>query len=229
MVGRGLLEVREEGDTDHVGIVLRRQGLLAPLEGVPFTPISAPAPVHVEAQPPVESPAPLDETPPDLLDEGPLDAPFDERELAAAVAPNPTEPAELEYRAEPGTFVPAEFVTRSAPEMPSYGDPGDDADLVGAHSGTPDAPGMLGGAHVPGDVVPPRSEPFLPRRQADFDDTTHSAPVGHHMAMHAGGVSGDVMGATAVAIDPEVAAVIQRDPNVNRSLMLRLIAGVRGL
>jgi hypothetical protein len=37
------------------------------------------------------------------------------------------------------------------------------------------------------------------------------------------------MGATATAIDPELASVIERDPHVNRSLMLRLIAGVRGL
>ena len=29
---------------------------------------------------------------------------------------------------------------------------------------------MLGGAHVPQDVVPPRPEPFLPKRQADFDE-----------------------------------------------------------
>jgi hypothetical protein len=82
---------------------------------------------------------------------------------------------------------------------------------------------------VPGDVVPPRPEPFLPRRQADFDDGSHAASSGRPQPMHAGGVSGDVMGATAVAIDPEAASIIERDPNVNRSLMLRLIAGVRGL
>jgi hypothetical protein len=41
--------------------------------------------------------------------------------------------------------------------------------------------------------------------------------------------NGGVIGANAVALDPEAAAVIERDPNVNRSLMLRLIAGVRGL
>ncbi len=238
MVGRGLLEVREDGDTDHVGIVLRRQGLLAPLEGVPFTPISAPAPV--EPLPPVESPGWLNETPPD---DGPADEPPDlpaeEWEPTEAVAPNPTEPAELEYHAEPGTFVPAEFLPRHAPAAPTYGEPsygepsygdlGGDADLVDAPSGGVGEPGMLGGAHVPGDVVPPRPEPFLPRRQADFDDGAHAVSAGHPLPMHAGGVSGDVIGATAIAIDPEVAAVIERDPSVNRSLMLRLIAGVRGL
>jgi hypothetical protein len=40
---------------------------------------------------------------------------------------------------------------------------------------------------------------------------------------------GDVVGATATSPDPDSVSVIERDPNVNRSLMLRLIAGVRGL
>jgi len=94
-------------------------------------------------------------------------------------------------------------------------------------------PVMLGGAHVPQDVVPPRPEPFLPKRQADFDehDTSRSA---HPLPAQAGPGSsgaqlGDVVGATVTAPDPEASAMIERDPNVNRSLMLRLIAGVRGL
>jgi hypothetical protein len=40
---------------------------------------------------------------------------------------------------------------------------------------------------------------------------------------------GEVIGATATAPDPDSTSMIERDPNVNRSLMLRLIAGVRGL
>ena len=40
---------------------------------------------------------------------------------------------------------------------------------------------------------------------------------------------GDVVGATATAPEEEFVAIIERDPTVNRSLMLRLIAGVRGL
>ena len=94
-------------------------------------------------------------------------------------------------------------------------------------------PVMLGGAHVPEDVVPQRPEPFLPRRQADFDETV--APAVRGMSMHASGSGqfggspvGDVVGATATAPDRS-SSIIERDPNVNRSLMLRLIAGVRGL
>ena len=104
----------------------------------------------------------------------------------------------------------------------------DEPDLVKASAG--DGPMMLGGAHVPGDVVPPRSEPFLPRRQAEFDDGIPSGanrPVPHATSGGPGGAgAGDVVGATALEPQP---SLIERDPSVNRSLMLRLIAGVRGL
>jgi hypothetical protein len=93
-----------------------------------------------------------------------------------------------------------------------------------------DSPMMLGGAHVPGDVVPPRSEPFLPRRQAEFDDGSRASanrPIPNATSGGPGGAgSGDVVGATALEPQP---SLIERDPSVNRSLMLRLIAGVRGL
>lgn len=97
-------------------------------------------------------------------------------------------------------------------------------------------PTMLGGAHVPEDVVPPRPEPFLPKRQADFDEAAAAPGVrkvsvgssGPGAAGHFASALGDVVGATATAPDSD-STVIERDPNVNRSLMLRLIAGVRGL
>jgi hypothetical protein len=87
---------------------------------------------------------------------------------------------------------------------------------------------MLVGTHVPGDVVPPRPEPFLPKRQADFDESGQS-PTTRPMQVRGGPGNGGVIGANAVALDPEAVPMIERDPNVNRSLMLRLIAGVRGL
>jgi hypothetical protein len=40
---------------------------------------------------------------------------------------------------------------------------------------------------------------------------------------------GGMNGSAAMAVDPDIAALIERDPSVNRSLLLRLIAGVRGL
>jgi hypothetical protein len=63
-------------------------------------------------------------------------------------------------------------------------------------------------------VTPKRPEPFLPRRQPE-----HPEPVPAPVAAVAGG------GSAA----PAAAPYIERDPSVNKSLLLRLIAGVRGL
>jgi hypothetical protein len=124
---------------------------------------------------------------------------------------------------DPAGEAVGEPVEPVAPE----GEPAGDRELVTASSQNGQT--MLGGAHVPHDVVPPRPEPFLPRRQADFDETAGSAAVRPvHVQAGPSATVGDVIGATAIAADPE-SSVIERDPNVNRSLMLRLIAGVRGL
>jgi len=63
----------------------------------------------------------------------------------------------------------------------------------------------------PAAVTPQRHEPALPPRQPEFPEPA--------VAMVAAG------GAAA----PLPAAAIERDPSVNKSLLLRLIAGVRGL
>ena len=198
LVQRGLLEVREDG-ADHVGAVIRLQQLLVPLEGEPFTPV-------VQA---VE-PAPI------TTDEA--------ERVSGSVAAQATV-SEVE---QPGQPVPSEPSAPSAPESAEATEPAEspEKELVTSAS-APAGPTMLGGAHVPGDVVPPRAEPFLPKRQADFEDSS-PAPAARPVQVSAGGL-GDVVGATAVALDPEQASVIERDPSVNRSLMLRLIAGVRGL
>jgi len=195
LVTRGLLEVRAEdaGESDdHVTVVLRRQRLLAPLEGEPFVPVQ----------------------------EAPVDEP------AAPVAAR-TEPV-VEVAAEPMHSVPD-----LADETTS--DEDGERELATASAGPAGSEGMvmLGGAHVPQDVVPPRPEPFLPRRQADFDEQA-ATPAARPVHVQAGpsasmGGLGDVVGATATSPDPDSVSVIERDPNVNRSLMLRLIAGVRGL
>ncbi len=175
LVQRGLLAVRdpEAVEDDHVGVVLRRQRLLAPLEGAAFTPIREPAP---NAPPPAQ-----------------LSGDF------------PVGPAEQE-----------------SPGLVHDNTPGDRG-LVNASA----APAMLGGAHVPGDVVPPRPEPFLPKRTSQYDEDAASHPAPAHAPQHAS--HGDVHGSAALAVDPAAIGVIERDPSVNRSLMLRLIAGVRGL
>jgi hypothetical protein len=78
-------------------------------------------------------------------------------------------------------------------------------------SRTPSVPAQPG---APEEVTPKRPEPFLPKRQPD-----HPEPIPAAVAASAGGA------ATAAAPSP----LIERDPSVNKSLLLRLIAGVRGL
>jgi hypothetical protein len=86
------------------------------------------------------------------------------------------------------------------------------------------------------EVVPPRPEPFLPGRRPEHPEHTVEAPRMSRPSSVSGGVSSAVEGATARSLhEPEpvmetvVEGVIERDPGVNRSLLLRLIAGVRGL
>jgi hypothetical protein len=59
-------------------------------------------------------------------------------------------------------------------------------------------------------VTPQRPEPFLPEREPDHPEPMAAAMVG------GGGMASP-------------AGLIERDPSVNKSLLLRLIAGVRGL
>jgi hypothetical protein len=224
LVQRGLLQVRATDDEDgaaedHVAVVVRRQAMLAPLEGQPFVPVQEPA-----------GPG---------TDEATADE--DDRE---------PEPVERPARSDDGSHV-----ADSAPDAPEHdiaasdgsdgSDGSDDSDgsdeagdreLATASAGA--APTMLGGAHVPRDVVPPRPEPFLPKRQADFEENgapasssspgLRTVPGPRDVQAGPSATVGDVVGATATAPDPS-GSVIERDPNVNRSLMLRLIAGVRGL
>jgi hypothetical protein len=87
---------------------------------------------------------------------------------------------------------------------------------------------LLGGAHRPGDVVPPRPEPFLPSRQPEHPEASGLS----------GGDPGqtplrvEVVGANAVVAQPahsDDAADVAPGVLLNRSMVLRLIAGVRGL
>jgi hypothetical protein len=71
------------------------------------------------------------------------------------------------------------------------------------------------GAAGRAEITPKRPEPFLPSRQPDHPEEPMPA-----VAAVAGG---------APAPTPAAASYIERDPSVNKSLLLRLIAGVRGL
>ncbi len=91
---------------------------------------------------------------------------------------------------------------------------------------TTQAPAALTGVHKPGDVVPTRQEPFRPARRPDHPEP--AAPSHLTGLPSANQPAAQTVGSAAVATNPET-ALIERDPSVNRSLLLRLIAGVRGL
>jgi hypothetical protein len=247
LVQRGLLEVRPDGAAeDHVTVVQRRHELLSPLEV--FTPVVVPAEPLADVHPEVPElherhRAPADGDARDdsggaedrdsyedrdgVDDSHSVDDSLDSVDTAGTAGADLGEGEPAGEGAPEGDREPA-LATAGLAGLPGHDQP--------------EQPQMLGGAHVPADVVPPRPEPFLPKRQADFDDAglagdaVHgghagapgSRPTGS-VGSGGGGNLGDVVGATAEAPDPAAASVIERDPNVNRSLMLRLIAGVRGL
>ncbi len=78
-------------------------------------------------------------------------------------------------------------------------------------------------------VTPTRPEPFMPRRRPEFPED-HPRP-GITRIGGGGGAAAAVAGAAglAVAEPTDHKSHIERDPSVNKSLLLRLIAGVRGL
>jgi hypothetical protein len=74
-------------------------------------------------------------------------------------------------------------------------------------------------------VTPARPEPFMPKRRPEFPD---DLPRSNGPAARMNG--GSLATATVAAADPfGDKSLIERDPSVNKSLLLRLIAGVRGL
>jgi hypothetical protein len=80
-------------------------------------------------------------------------------------------------------------------------------------------------------VIPKRPEPFTPARRPDHPE---QVPVTVRAQMGGGAGTaghGSVNGATAMQPEavPASSGLVERDPNVNKSLLLRLIAGVRGL
>lgn len=174
LVGRGLL--RAEAD-DGVATLLRRQALLAELEG--GADVALPTAGDDESD---------DESDGDDLAE----------DVEVAGEPLEAERYPTVSRSQPAAA--GRPVRRpSAPEAPAVPAQGSDRRLV----------------------TPTRTEPFLPKRQPEHAE----APVG--------GTSPDgaplaAMGGSAVPA-PNPATYIERDPSVNKSLLLRLIAGVRGL
>jgi hypothetical protein len=244
LVDRGVIAVQDEpaASTDITAAL----ELLAPLESGDDTPVRTPA----EAAPAAAEPAQAAVTQKPVAAKPATEKPATEKKAAnkpdataapaRAARPAPASAFSAPTRPEPtradSTVVTLPDQAASAPAAPaapaapepsvapaartrptSVPDPAPDPAPASPTSTAP----RLGGAHVPGDVVPPRPEPFLAPRRPEFGEQGPGIPGGRPPA----GSGGSVVGSTAVAAEQ----LVERDPNVNRSLLLRLIAGVRGL
>ena len=221
LVQRGLLEVTSEG-SDLAATMRRRLDLLAPLEV--GRPVQSAAPAAITDS--IRAVA-------DLVDEPEPEAPV-KAEPAPVVAKQQAVEAVEAAEAVEAVEAAEESAAEAEPEAPRLT--------------------TVGGPHVPQNVVPTRPEPFLPPRQPEHVEqpvaagamASASSPAGggfgssappapsspsaadRPAAMTNGGFGG-VNGSVAMAARPEESALIERDPTVSRSLLLRLIAGVRGL
>jgi hypothetical protein len=138
---------------------------------------------------------------------------------AVAVAPIDPFPASAAAAVPAAAPAPASHEAASAPAMTGptlVSDRGMHAESSEPTGDLAEVSSISRGAAMASDgapVTPHRPEPFLPAREPD-----HPEPL----AVAAGG------GVVASAA-PATSAAIERDPSVNKSLLLRLIAGVRGL
>lgn len=201
---RGLLTVVGETDGDHATTVVRRLRLLAQAEQL-----------DVDATAPVDEPAVAEADPdePETAPEPEPKAPVVDEAAAALAAPvlaaRPTGPM---------SAADALAAARAAQSQA--------AASQAAHGQSAGASGERPVARQT--VVPARPEPYLPGRQVDHPE---SAAAGAYQGPSGGGHLTPTAGATAMvpAPGPAEQGIIERDPAVNRSLLLRLIAGVRGL
>ena len=141
---------------------------------------------------------------------GPADDQFQRRQALLAA---------LEGRTVPEPFIAEPAVAEAAVE-PAVAPP-----VVPAAPAADSGPVLVGSA-APGPVIPQRREPFTPARRPEHAEQ----PLGYARPGEGGATVGAVDGANALAPDALAApAPVALDANVNKTLLLRLIAGVRGL
>ncbi len=217
LVQRGLLHVKDAASPDHVSVVERRMSLLASVEAGTAEPEpEAPAYDAPAARAATQGPGSLG-----MTAAAALAAARAAQGLAQPGVPGSGQVARPAARREVVPPRPEPFLPGRRPDHPEHVE-------VQAGSATPAGP-------RPGSRVPAR--PSAPAASAPADQSgSYTSSVGGPGAT-AGAV---VEGATArawsepaeslpAAGEPAVDGVIERDPGVNRSLLLRLIAGVRGL
>jgi hypothetical protein len=132
-----------------------------------------------------------------------------------------------------GRAVPAE------PPAPAAPPAAEDAPAAPAAAPAVPAPSAPAASERRRPVIPERPEPFTPSRRPEhaepaptFSRYTAASAASAQASAAAASASpsvGAVQGAHALAPEASPSTYIDRDPAVNKSLLLRLIAGVRGL
>jgi len=257
LVRRGLLEVAGDGQ-DRLAALARRIDVLAALEGDPDAAPTAttrggadgasvrsggqvPAPVATAAAPaapataaPVHDPA----VAPAMATAGRGPAPT--AELAPPGGdhgPDPAAAADVLAAAAQLVPEPELVSTVGGPHVPDGIVPPRPEPFIGRRPvDHPDQPvngkadhGAGGfGSSAPATARAAGNSPFSQPTAGPGGYGATATPATTAGPSGASGVGG-VNGSAAMAADPDAAAQIERDPSVNRSLLLRLIAGVRGL
>lgn len=232
LVERELLTIRG-GDTDEGALALaRRHAILARLESAPLpapeAPPAAPEPQRTR-QPAEFTPAPTSvsssgqgDSRNAVRDEPAADLPPDESLFAGvtnAEISSTSTVASVLAAAASGAGDSA-FTRVQNPAPPRQPEPRGEAD--GGVSAR-----LVADTRAP--VIPPRPEPFMPRRRPDFPEDSPRAVVGMNSAVGSAAVAHDASRSPEPVEGTEARVHIERDPSVNKSLLLRLIAGVRGL
>jgi Domain of unknown function (DUF4388) len=216
LVDRGLLRA---DDQDGLAALQRRQDLVGSLETTSPVEdlIDDPTDEHVEQPPSPPRMSIAEQVKASLAedddeDEDPSDEPQDSVEPAEAADPADDDADVVVDEAADDNDQPEAAADADAD---TDDDPADDAepDTSGGNPVSQIGSRAQGSAgRDTARVTPQRPEPFLPTRAPE-----HPEPLAAVAAAGGGGVAAMPAGA------------IERDPSVNKSLLLRLIAGVRGL
>jgi Domain of unknown function (DUF4388) len=224
LIERGLLKVRTPDAGEGALALARRQDILARLENGRVAPaadevdevLPPAATVFAPLPPALVEPDPAEQDPTDDHDSAGrilADVSFGDASTASTVASVLAAAA----AGEPSPF------TRSPAPAPSRGDV-ETTPLQRPAARVDD--GVA--AHLVADtrVTPARPEPFMPRRRPEFPDDGQRPSI---TRIGGGGGAATAAAGLAVAESADHKSHIERDPSVNKSLLLRLIAGVRGL
>jgi hypothetical protein len=222
LIERGLLKVRTHEVGEGASELARRQDILARLESdrVAAAPaetaeiLVAPATTFAPLPPVVLAPEPAQDSADDHSAANGVhaDVSFGDASTASTVA---------SVLAAAAAGEPAPFTRPAAPSPSQDAEP---APMQRPAARVDD--GVA--AHLVADtrVTPARPEPFMPRRRPEFPDDSARPSI---TRIGGGGGAATAAAGLAVAEAADQKSHIERDPSVNKSLLLRLIAGVRGL